>query len=57
MIKKVLYSLENIVGKNVGNKKISVTDIEGNTYIRYVSRNKIQQLIKDPNIKSVRFIK
>ena len=57
MIKKVLYSLENILGKNIGHKKISVTDLEGNTFIRHVSHSKIQKLILDPNIKSVRFIK
>ena len=57
MIKKLLYSLENVVGKNMGHKKISVTDIEGNTHIRHVSHDKIQKLILDPNIKSVRFLK
>ena len=57
MLKKVLYSLENIVGKNVGHRKISVTDLEGNTFIRHVSHSKIQKLISDPNIKSVRFLK
>ena len=56
MIKKILYSLENIVGKNMGYRKVLVTDTEGNAYIRQVSHNKIQNLILDSSIKSVKFL-
>lgn len=51
------YSVERLVGKVRDHKKVLVTEKEsGNSFVRRISQSKLQQLIMDPSIKSVKFL-
>lgn len=58
MLKVIYYSIERIIGKSLGHQKIMTMESgSSKSFIRRVSKTKLQELIKDPNIRSVRFVK
>ena len=55
-LKLVAYSVERLIGKVLEHKKVLVTEVKsGHTYTRRVSHTKLQKLIMDPKVKSVKF--
>ncbi len=56
-MKKFLYSVEGLLGTVLKYKKVLVVENSTNIgYVRRISKDKIQELIKDPSIKSVKFL-
>jgi len=57
MIKRIYFLAERAVGKAMGYRKIQVTEMKsGMKFIRRVSHDQIQNIIKDPGVRSVRFL-
>lgn len=56
MLKRFYFALERAVGKVKGHRKIEVTERNGKSFIRRVSHEKIQDVITDSDIRSVKFL-
>ena len=55
--KLAVYSIERLIGKMKDHKKVLVTERKsGNSFTRRVSKTKLQKLIMDPKVKSVKFL-
>ena len=57
MIKRFYFLMERVAGKALGYRKIQVTEMKsGMTFIRRVSHEHVQDIITDPEVRSVRFL-